>query len=208
MTIRLTAKQKIKILNEDDVFRIMQEVLMREKKIDRNKEHLWLVCLSNSNQVLMIELISLGTVKSTFVEPMDVFSFALQKRAVKIIMVHNHPSGELIPSRSDIKVTERMAAIGHLVDVPVVDHMIISEKDYFSFRASGLLEKIERESRIDLTFKKQEAQAREVEEKLLALKIKSAKKLLKQGMSLPNVIALFELTAREAEALIPKKKKK
>ncbi len=203
MTIRLTAKQKIKLLNIDELFIIMQDILMREKKIDRNKEHFWLVCLANNNQILMIELISLGSVKNTIVEPMDVFSFALQKRAVKIIMVHNHPSGELIPSRSDIKVTEKMMAVGHLVDVPIIDHMIISEKDYFSFADSGLLAKIERESNIDLTFKKQEAQAREI----IQEKLKIAKKLLKRGLDFPAVIKIVGLTMSEAAALVPKKKK-
>jgi len=203
MTVKLTAEQKIKILNADDLFRIMQQVLLREKKIDHNKEHFWLVCLSTSNRILMIELISLGSVKSIIVEPMDVFSFALQKRAVKIIMVHNHPSGELKPSKTDEKLTEKMMAIGRFLDVPVIDHLIISEKGFYSFEGSGLLAKIEATTNIDLTFKKQEAYQKQLQEQ----KIKTARAFLKNGVSIETVIKSTGLTLVEVEKLLPKKKK-
>jgi len=88
MDVKLTEKQKIKILNSDDIYVIMQQVLLRENKIDLNREHFWVIGLTNNNLVLFIELISLGTVDKTFAEPMEVFSFALQKRAVKIILCH------------------------------------------------------------------------------------------------------------------------
>jgi len=203
MTVRLTAEQKIKILNGDDLFRIMQQILLREKKIDHNKEHFWLACLSNSNQLLMVELISMGSVKNTIVEPMDVFSFALQKRAVKIIMVHNHPSGELKPSKADEKLTEKMMAIGRFLDVPVIDHLIISENGFYSFEDSGLLAKIESISNIDLTFKKQEAYQKQLQEQ----KIKTAKAFLKNGVTIETVIKSTGLTLAEVEKLLPKKKR-
>lgn len=154
MNVKLTKEQKIKVLNTQDIFNIMQQVLLREKKIDRNKEHLWIVYLSNNHTILMVELISLGTVNATLVSPMEVFSFALQKQAVKIIMVHNHPSGELQPSPEDNKITEEMMAIGKFLKVPLLDHFIISETGFYSYQESGLYDKIERESPIDLTFAK------------------------------------------------------
>jgi DNA repair protein RadC len=202
MTIRLTAEQKIRILNADDLFKIMQQILLREKKIDHNKEHFWLVCLSNSNQILVIELISLGSVKGTIVEPMEVFSFALQKRAVKIVMVHNHPSGELKPSRADQKLTEKMMAIGRFLDVPVIDHLIISETGFYSFEAAGLLSKIEATTNIDLTFKKQEA----YEKMLWEQKSKTAKTLLKSGVSIKTIIKSTGLKLSDIEKLLSGKK--
>ncbi len=153
MTVRLTENQKIQILNAQDVYSIIQQVLLREKKIDRNKEHFWIIGLATNNQILFIELISLGSVKATIVEPMEVFSFALQKRAVKIIMVHNHPSGTLNPSKADIEITDKMVAIGKFLRMPIIDHFIISEKMYYSFTASGLLDEIEKNTRYDLSFK-------------------------------------------------------
>jgi DNA repair protein RadC len=154
MTIKLTKKQKIKVLNGEDVYTIMQDILLRESKIDRNKEHLWVIALSRSNNILLIELVVLGTVRAITVEPMEVFSIVLQKRAVKMILVHNHPSGQLEPSTADIQMTDKMQAIASFLDVPLIDHLIISEKGFFSFMESGMLGKIMRESTFDLTFSK------------------------------------------------------
>lgn len=67
MNVKLTKEQKVKVLNSDDIYMIMQQILLRENKIDRNKEHLWLVCLATNNRILMIELISLGSVNATIV---------------------------------------------------------------------------------------------------------------------------------------------
>jgi DNA repair protein RadC len=154
MTIKLNKKQKIKVLNGEDVFSIMQEVLMRENKINRNKEHLWVIALSKSNNILLIELVALGTIKAVPVEPIEIFSLILQKRAVKMILVHNHPSGELEPSKGDIQMTDVMQSIATFLQLPLVDHLIISERGYFSFMESGLLETIVRESTYDLSFAK------------------------------------------------------
>jgi DNA repair protein RadC len=208
MTIKLTAAQKIHVLNSSDVFTVMQQLLKRENKIDRDKEHFWLVCLSNSNRILMIELISLGSVKTTIVEPMDVFSFALQKRAVKLIMVHNHPSGEMRPSQSDIDLTERMYAIGKFIQMPILDHLIISEKEFYSFNEAGLMRKIEEEKRYDLTFSeidKVNAQLKKAEKEKAAAeknaKTAMAKSLLEQGVSVEIVMKSSGLTKKAIEKL-------
>ena len=67
---------------------------------------------------------------STIAEPMEVFSFALQKQAVKVILVHNHPSGDLTPSEADKDLSDRLIQVGIIVNVPIVDHFIISERSY------------------------------------------------------------------------------
>ena len=98
--------------------------------------------MAQNNRVLFIELISLGSINTTIVEPMEVFSFALQKRAVKIILVHNHPSGELKPSKADLDVTDRMIQVGKIVNTPVLDHLIISTESYMSFEEESLMEEL------------------------------------------------------------------
>ncbi len=140
MDVKLTEAEKIKILNSDDLYGIMQRILLRENKIDQDREHFWVVGLANNNRVLFIELISLGTVNQTLAEPMEVFSLALQKRAVKIILCHNHPSGELKPSTKDKDITDRLIQVGIIVNTEVIDHLIISDKSYLSFADVGLLE--------------------------------------------------------------------
>ncbi len=142
MGIRLSEADKIKILNSMDIYGIMQRILLRENKIDRNREHLWVVGLANNNRLLFVELVSKGTSNKTLVEPMEVFSFALQKRALSIILVHNHPGGELNPSENDKDITDRLIQVGIIVETQVFDHLIITEKDYYSFADSGLLDKL------------------------------------------------------------------
>ncbi len=156
MRVKLTNEQKINVLNAGDIFKIMQQVLLRENKIGRSKEHFWVVCLSNTNRILLIELISLGTMKNSLVDPTEVFSFALQKRAVKLIMVHNHPGGSLTPSPEDQDITDRMYQVGLFLDLPVLDHLIITETEYYSFVDTGLLLKLSRSKKYVLKFKEEE----------------------------------------------------
>jgi len=196
MTVRLTENQKIQILNAQDVYSIMQQVLLREKKIDRNKEHFWIIGLATNNQILFIELISLGSVKATIVEPMEVFSFALQKRAVKIIMVHNHPSGTLNPSKADIEITDKMVAIGKFLRMPIIDHFIISEKMYYSFTASGLLDEIEKNTRYDLSFKEIDALKAMMEKEKYDFTINILKK---EGYTITQIAKLTGLSKTEIQ---------
>lgn len=74
---------------------------------------------------------------------MEVFSVPLQKRAVKLIIVHNHPSGQLKPSEQDKDITDQLIQVGRIMKVPLMDHLIISETDHYSFSDSGLLYELE-----------------------------------------------------------------
>jgi DNA repair protein RadC len=226
MKVRLKVSQKVKLSSAVQVYRVMREVLMRERTIDRSKEHFWIVCLAANNKLLLLELISFGSSRATVVEPTDVFSFALQKKAAQVIMVHNHPSGELVPSLSDKQITEKMAAIGAFVKVPVIDHLIISESGYFSFADSGLLKEIMDDTHYDLTFqqidmllarmnhteKKLKAAQKEKEIKVAQAELKTekevkkskldvAKKLLKRKLSVDEIMAITGLSKKEVSAL-------
>lgn len=147
MTIHLPDADKIKVVNSKGVFKLMHEVLLREEDIDRHREHFWVISLSNNNQIMLLELISLGSMNKTIVEPTEVFSLALTKKAAKIILVHNHPSGELTPSDEDIDITDRLIQVGKIVNCPVVDHLIITTQAYTSFVDTGLFAKLEKSSK-------------------------------------------------------------
>jgi len=142
MTIRLNKEQKIKVGSGSDVYAVMQQILLRQQRIDRNREHFWTIGLAGDNSILYIELVSMGTINKTLAEPMEVFSFALQKRAVKLILVHNHPGNSLGPSEADKDITDRLIQTGNIVNLPVADHLIITETSYYSFAESGLLAKL------------------------------------------------------------------
>lgn len=130
MQVRLTKEQKVKIANADDVYEIMRTILMRENKLARQKEHFWVIGLSHSNVILYVELVALGTINEVMVKPVEVFNFAVIKKAIKIILVHNHPSGELRASEQDIRITQRLKAGADALEIEILDHFIISEKGY------------------------------------------------------------------------------
>lgn len=144
MNIQLSDEDKIKVLNGDDIYGIMQKILLRADRIDQDREHFWIVGLATNNRVLFIELISLGSVSATLAEPMDVFSLALQKRANSVILVHNHPNGELQPSEQDKDLTDNLIQAGRIVNTEVYDHLIITDRSYLSFRETGLLSTLEK----------------------------------------------------------------
>ena len=189
MDIKLTKEERIKILNSDDIYGIMQRILLRENKIDQNREYFWVIGLENNNRILFIELISLGTVNKTIAEPMEVFSFALQKRAVKIVLCHNHPSGELKPSEADKDTSDKLIQVGIIVDTQVLDHLIISDKSYLSFNDIGLLDELKLSTKyvpkyvLEQRIKKE---ATEIAETKKAIEI--AKQLKRKGID-ENTIA-------------------
>ena len=203
MRVKLTKAQRIRVLNSVDVYKVMQQILLRENKIDRNKEHFWVVCLSNSNKILLIELVSLGTMKKSLVDPTEVFSFALQKRAAQLIMVHNHPGGALQPSPEDTDITDRMYQVGLFLDLPVIDHLIISERKFYSFKDSGLLAELSKSEKYVLKYKKEEQRIRKEGEKkgLLKKAVEMARALKKKGIDVKVIADVSKLSIKQIEKL-------
>ena len=128
----------------------MQQVLLRENKIRRNQEHFWVVGLDNANKILFIELISLGSVNKATVKPPEVFRMGIYKLAVKMILVHNHPSGQMKPSNADIDLTDKLLKSGEMIEIKVIEHLIISEEDYFSFADERIIEDLKKNGRYEL----------------------------------------------------------
>lgn len=97
-----------------------------------NQEHMVLVTLNSSNVVINIHELTKGLVNQTLVHPREVFVRAIEDRAVSVILVHNHPSGNAEPSREDFGMTEAMCSAGKIVQIPVIDHLIIGKSGMFS----------------------------------------------------------------------------
>ena len=144
MNIQLTDEQKVKVYSDRELYTVMRQILLRDNEIDQNKEHFWVCGLATNSILLYIELVTLGSLRQTIVEPMDVFSWALQKRVDKIILVHNHPSGELKPTPGDLDLTDRLIQVGKIVNIPVVEHLIISVEGYYSFSRGGDIKRLEK----------------------------------------------------------------
>ncbi|MFT6921927.1 MAG: DNA repair protein RadC [Crocinitomicaceae bacterium] len=205
MNISLSDDEKIKVLNGNDLYHIMQKILLREENIDQDREHFWVVGLANNNRILFIELISLGAVNATIAEPMEVFSLALQKRSVRIILVHNHPSGELMPSEADKDSTDRLFQVGKIVNLEVYDHLIISTNTYLSFRDTGLLAQLKMSTKyvpqyqLEEQYKKQAEQL--VERSTTLAKSEIAIKFLNKGVDIELISEATGLSVEEIESL-------
>ena len=102
-------------------------------------EQFQVMLLSRGNRVLGICTISTGGTAGTVVDPKVVFAAGLKANASSLILSHNHPSGNLQPSEQDRKLTRRLVEIGRALDLPIVDHVILSSEGYFSFADEGEL---------------------------------------------------------------------
>ncbi|MDH7444791.1 RadC family protein [Aquimarina sp. 2201CG14-23] len=106
---------------------------------DLEHEEFWVIYLNNSNKVLQKKQISIGGKTGTLVDPRIVYRYALEFGATAIILAHNHPSGSLVPSESDKVLTKKLKQAGISLDIKLLDHLIITEKKYFSFADETML---------------------------------------------------------------------
>lgn len=107
---------------------------LKEKK----REHFLLVLLDTRGRLIKVSEISVGSLDTSIVHPREVFKEAFSASAASVIFVHNHPSGEPEPSEDDIKLTRRLAEVGELMGISVLDHVITGDRDYRSLKRAGL----------------------------------------------------------------------
>ena len=101
-------------------------------------EEFKVIFLNQANKVLGIYPLSKGGINQCTVDIRHIFSIALKVNASAIIVAHNHPSGNLNPSREDLRITSQIASAGKILNIKLLDHLIITEADYFSIEESGL----------------------------------------------------------------------
>ena len=128
------AIEKKQVTSSSSVFELMQPIIG-----ELSHEEFWIVYLNNSNKVLKKIQLSKGGIVGTLVDVRLVLKAALQIDAVGLILTHNHPSGSLIPSQADKKITQKLKIASETIDIKVLDHLIITEKAYFSFADENLL---------------------------------------------------------------------
>lgn len=120
---------------------------LRYEMQNLSRETLKVIYLDTKSKILGIEKLFEGTITESVVYPREVFTKALEKKAVFLILVHNHPSGDINPSKEDIKLTKNLILAGHLLQCKVVDHIIIGKNGYFSMAEKGIIENLEKEVR-------------------------------------------------------------
>jgi len=112
---------------------------MKPKMVDLPHEEFWLVLLNRANGIIKKELISRGGVAGTVVDTKIIFKCAVEHYASSIIICHNHPSGNLKPSEADIKITKGIKEAGKIMEIPLIDHLIITDAGYYSFADEGMI---------------------------------------------------------------------
>lgn len=106
---------------------------------DLMHEEFFVLYLNRGNKVLQVKQLSIGGTSGTYVDPKIIFKYGMDLAASGIILAHNHPSGNLKPSESDQKLTKKIKQFGELIEMPVLDHLIITDNGYFSFSDQELL---------------------------------------------------------------------
>ena len=125
---------KPQITSSQDAYKIVQPYLS-----DLKTEEFWCLYLNQSNKVIHLEKLTQGGINQSIVDVRILFKIALEKYATAIIVAHNHPSGNLQPSSEDKNITKKMSEGGQLLNITLLDHLIITQKSYYSFSDEGLL---------------------------------------------------------------------
>ncbi|MBG44552.1 MAG: hypothetical protein CL530_11365 [Aequorivita sp.] len=128
------ALERKKITSSNAVFEFVQPIIG-----ELPHEEFWILYLNNSNKIIKSAQLSKGGITGTVVDVRLAFKEALQLGAVGIILAHNHPSGTLKPSQADIQLTRKLKTAGESLDIKVLDHLIVTEKAYFSFADENML---------------------------------------------------------------------
>ena len=111
--------------------------LLVDRYGSKKKEYFICLYLDTKNNVIKEEVVSIGTLNSSLVHPREVFKTAIRESANSVILVHNHPSGDVSPSVEDEEITEMLIEAGEKVGIKVLDHLVIGKGGYFSLREEG-----------------------------------------------------------------------
>ena len=114
------------------------QMVLRELSLE-DKEHFMIIMLNTKHRVIAKKVISIGHLHASLVHPREMFKEAIKRSSAAVILVHNHPSGDLTPSQDDLTTTDRLREVGEILGIEVLDHIIVGDNRYLSFREQGLL---------------------------------------------------------------------
>ena len=104
-----------------------------------DREHFVVLALDARNRPIGCNTVSIGTLSASLVHPREVFKFAILANAAAVILAHNHPSGEVSPSKDDIDLTRRLVQVGEVVGIEVLDHVVLGGQDFCSLKEQGVM---------------------------------------------------------------------
>lgn len=126
--------KKSSIKSSSDAYELFNSMLG-----DKTHEEFWALYLNNSNKIVHKQQISIGSDTATTVSVKIIMKFALEKFASALIVCHNHPSGNINPSKQDNVITQKIKDAGKLLDIQLLDHIIVTQNEYYSYADSGLI---------------------------------------------------------------------
>lgn len=129
------ARKGPKITDSEDCVKFLRDCLG-----DENKEHFIALYLDGAHQVITYSIVSIGTLNAASIHPREVFRPAILCASAAVIVAHNHPSGQLVPSKEDITVTKRLKECGDLLGIKLLDHIIFTQDSSKSLNAEGLMQ--------------------------------------------------------------------
>jgi len=143
----IVSEKRVKIDDPKKAAAEIQSQLIKEGEDSGVQEHFWVIGLNNKNVSKYIDMVSLGTVSETIVHPREIYRNAVKRSCTSILLVHNHPSGVLTPSKEDISTNKRLVEAGKVLGIEVLDHIIIPTDDtdtppaksYLSLREDGYM---------------------------------------------------------------------
>jgi DNA repair protein RadC len=130
---RLLLKEGVKVKNLENVIQLTEELK------DKKQEYFLTLTLDGASNLIQKRTVFIGTLNRSIVHPREVFADAISDRAAGIIFVHNHPSGDVEPSKEDVALTRRLVEAGKIVGIEVVDHVIVGKIGCYSFQGEGML---------------------------------------------------------------------
>ena len=125
--------ETVKITEAKDVLPLIDRITSKQQ------EYFICISLNGANEVIENRTVTVGLLDRSQVHPREVFADVITDRAASVIFAHNHPSGALEPSNSDLKIHEQLTEAGRILGIKVLDHIIISKKGYYSFQENGLV---------------------------------------------------------------------
>jgi DNA repair protein RadC len=130
---RYLLKDTVKIQSAEDVVPLLADIA------GKSQEHFVCITLNGANEIIQKRIVTIGLLDRSLVHPRDVFADVIVDRAAAVIFAHNHPSGDLEPSESDLKTQEQLVQAATILGFRVLDHVIVGRKGYFSFQEAGLI---------------------------------------------------------------------
>jgi len=126
-------KETVKITGARDALPLLSDIAGKQQ------EYFVCISLNGAHEVIEKRIVTVGLLDKSQVHPREVFADVLADRAAAVILAHNHPSGELKPSNSDLKIQEQLMEAGRILGIRILDHVIVSKRGYYSFQEAGLI---------------------------------------------------------------------